>query len=213
LSTDHPRTPQRQWLSQDLSSTGFDNCSAAHSFVGTIQTGQLDTVRENLTGRQQAAVEYGVGATAAGVTRFLFGREVVEAARVAFADAPETFPAHLAIPVQAKPDDGTEAESNRALAALEDAARATGTWISGAVSAAGAGVATAAGTVTHPFRSVDLDGDGIPDAPQALTAAKGVGGAIAGAAGTVGGAAASLFKSRKRGRHAAGTDTPAEPGE
>jgi hypothetical protein len=27
LSTDHPRKPQRQWLGQDLSSTGFDNCS------------------------------------------------------------------------------------------------------------------------------------------------------------------------------------------
>ena len=120
---------------------------------------------------------------------------MVDAARVAFADAPDDFPAHLAIPVKAKPDgDDAEAEPNRALAALEDAAKATANWISGAANAAGAGVATAAGAVARPFRSVDLDGDGIPDAPQALTAAKGVGGAIAGAAGAVGGAAASLFK-------------------
>ena len=183
--------------------------SAAQSLVGTIQTGQLDTVRVNLSGRQQAAIEYGVGALAGGVTRFLFGREVVDAARIAFADAPDEFPAHLAIPVKAKPDrDGAEAEPNRALTALEDAARATGNWISGTANAAGAGVATAAGAVARPFRSVDLDGDGIPDAPQALTAAKGVGGAIAGAAGTVGGAAASLFKNKKRGRHAADADRP-----
>ena len=176
---------------------------------GTIQTGQLDTVRLNLSGKQQAAIEYGVGALAGGVTRFLFGREVVDAARVAFADAPDEFPAHLAIPVKAKPeDDDVEAEPNRALAALEDAAKATGNWISDAANAAGAGVATAAGAVARPFRSVDLDGDGIPDAPQALTAVKGVGGAIAGAAGAVGGAAASLFKTKKRGRHAADADRP-----
>jgi hypothetical protein len=60
--------------------------------------------------------------------------------------------------------------------------------------------------VARPFRSVDLDGDGIPDAPQALTAVKGVGAAIADAAGTVGGAAASLFKTKKLGRHAPDAD-------
>lgn len=180
---------------------------AAQSLVRTIQTGQLDTVRLNLNGTQQAAIEYGVGALAGGVTRFLFGREVVDAARVAFADAPDEFPAHLAIPVKAEPeDDDVEAEPNRALAALEDAAKATGNWISDAANVAGAGVAAAAGAVARPFRSVDLDGDGIPDAPQALTAVKGVGGAIAGAAGAVGGAAASLFKTKKLGRHAPGAD-------
>jgi hypothetical protein len=176
---------------------------AAQSLVRTIQTGQLDTVRSNLTGKQQTAIEYGVGAVAGGVTRFLFGRDVVDAARVAFADAPDEFPTHLAIPVKAKPDDDdVEAEPNRAFAALEDAAKATGNWISDAANVAGAGVATAAGAVARPFRSVDLDGDGIPDAPQALTAVKGVGGAIAGTAGAVGGAAASLFKTKKLGRHA-----------
>jgi hypothetical protein len=191
---------------------------AAQRLVGTIQTGRLDTVRANLSGKRQAAVEYGVGALAGGVTRFLFGREVVEAARVAFADAPEKFPAHLAIPVKAKPEDAdVEAEPNRALAALEDAAKATGTWISEAANTAGAGVATAAGAVTRPFRSVDLDGDGIPDAPRALTAVKDMREAITGAAGTVGDAAASLFKPKKRGRHADGVaqieDTPADAGQ
>ena len=35
LSTDHPRTLQRQWLSQGLSSTGFDNCSPEELAAGT----------------------------------------------------------------------------------------------------------------------------------------------------------------------------------
>ncbi|MGI5180522.1 hypothetical protein ACQEVZ_29830 [Dactylosporangium sp. CA-152071] len=180
---------------------------AAQSLVRTMQTGQLDTLRMNLSGKQQATIEYGVGALAGGVTRFLFGRQVVEAARVAFADPPDTFPAHLAIPVKVKrEDEDGNAEPNRALAALEGAAKATGSWLSGAASAAGSGVATAAGAVSRPFRSVDLDGDGIPDTPQALTAVKSVGGAIAGAAGTVGGAAVSLFKTKKLGRNATGAD-------
>jgi hypothetical protein len=179
---------------------------AAHSLVSTIQTGHLDTLRLNMSGKQQAAIEYGVGAVAGGITRFLFGREVVDAARVAFADAPVEFPPHLAVPVRATPDDDVEAEPNRALAALEDAGKATGHWIAHAANAAGAGVTTAAGAVTRPFRSVDLDGDGIPDAPQALTAVKGVGGAVTGAAGAIGRIGASLFKTKQRGRHAAGAD-------
>jgi hypothetical protein len=183
---------------------------AAQSLVRTIQTGQLDTVRESLTGKQQSAIEYGVGALGGGVARFVFGREVIKAARIAFADAPDAFPASLALPLTPTPDaDDNEAEPNSALAALEDAAKATGNWISDAASTVGAGVATgaaaagsgvvgAAGTVTRAFRSVDIDGDGIPDEPQMLTTVKGVGGAIAGAADSVGGRVAGLFKPKKR---------------
>jgi Tfp pilus assembly protein PilE len=184
---------------------------AAQSLVQTIQTGQLDTVRMGLTGKQQTAVEYGVGALAGGVTRFVFGRDVVNASRTAFADAPDVFPAHLDVPVKAKPDtDEQDTEPNRALAALEDAAKATGSWVadtassvgsgvaSGAV-AVGSGVASAASSVSRPFRGVDLDGDGIPDEAQALTVVKGVGGAIAGAADAAGGKVAGLFKPKKRG--------------
>ncbi|KHL01087.1 hypothetical protein LK10_17895 [Sinomonas humi] len=186
---------------------------AAQSLVRTIQTGQLDTVRENLSGKQQTAIEYGVGALAGGVARFVFGREVIESARAAFADAPEVFPPHLAVPLKEKPGaDDTEAELNPALAALEDAAKATGNWIadtastvSGGVAtgalAVGTGVTSAADTVTRPFRRVDIDGDGVPDEPQALTKVKGVGGAIAGAADAVGGSVVGLFKSKKRGKN------------
>jgi len=189
---------------------------AAQSLVRTMETGQLDTVRQNLSGKQQATIEYGVGALAGGVTRFVFGREVVTAARAAFADAPDVFPEHLA--VNAKDDsnsEDSEFEQNRALAAMEDAAKLTGSWIAGTAStvgggvatgaaAVGAGVATAADTVSRAFRSVDIDGDGIPDEPQALTAVKGVGGAIAGTAGSVGGGVAGLFKRKKRGEQTSG---------
>lgn len=182
---------------------------AAQSFVRTIQTGQLDTVRENLGGKQQAAIEYGIGALVGGAARFVFGREVIEASRIAFANAPDDFPAHLAMTLATKPDDDSEAEPNVALATLEDAAKATGTWIAGAAStvrggvstgaaSVGTGVASVAGTVTRAFRSVDIDGDGIPDEPQALSAVKGIGGAIAGKADAVGGNVAGLFKSKKR---------------
>jgi hypothetical protein len=191
---------------------------AAQSLVRTIQTGQLNDVRENLGEKQQAVIEYGVGAFAGGVTRFVFGREVIQAARVAFATAPGEFPAHLELPLNAKPGDDGEDEPNAAIAALEDAAKATGTWIAGAAGAvggtvaagavvAGTGVASAAGTVTRAFRSVDIDGDGIPDEARAVTAVKSVGGAVAGVADSLGGSVAGLFKSRKRRERAGGEAT------
>jgi hypothetical protein len=182
---------------------------AAQDLVRTIQTGQLDTVRMNLSGRQQAAIEYGVGALAGGVTRFVFGRDVVDASRTAFADAPDAFPAHLSIPVKSNAkDDFAEEEPNRALAALVDAANATGNWFAYTANTVGGGVATGAvvvgtgvasatDTVTRPFRRVDLDGDGIADEPLAVTRVKGVGGAIAGAADAVGDTFAGLFKPKK----------------
>ncbi|MCT9867818.1 hypothetical protein [Paenarthrobacter aurescens] len=182
---------------------------AAQSLVRTIQTGQLDTVRETLSGKQQSAIEYGVGALAGGVSRFVFGRDVVVAARAAFPEAPEEFPESLGLQDKSSDADARESEPNRALAALEDAAKSTGSWITGTASTVGGGVATgatavgsgvagAAAAVSRPFRAVDVDGDGIPDEPQALSAVKGLGGALAGATGAAGGRVAGLFKSRKR---------------
>jgi hypothetical protein len=173
---------------------------AAQSLVRGVQTGVLEDIRGGLDGRQQAAVDYGVGALVGGITRFVFGREVVDAAQSAFSDAPDTFPAYLDVP--AKPEKGDN-DPNRALEALEDAAKAVGAGVSTGAVAIGTGVASAADVVTRRFRSVDLDGDGVPDEPQALTAVKGAGGAIAGAAGAVGGGVSGLFKPKKRGRHAA----------
>jgi hypothetical protein len=82
--------------------------------------------------------------------------------------------------------------------------KADGAGVSSDAVAVGTGVTSAADVVTRPFRSVDLDGDGVPDEPQALTAVKSAGGAIAGAAGAVGDGVSGLLKPKKRGRHAAG---------
>lgn len=144
---------------------------AAQNLVRTVQTGQLETVRSALNGKQQSVIEYGVGALAGGATRFLFGGEVVEASRLAFAEAPSEFPHHLSDALLAKVEE--EQEPNRALVVLEDAAKATGGWVT-----------SAADKSTRPFRRVDLDGDGIPDEPLALSAVKGAGGAVAGAVST-----------------------------
>ena len=174
---------------------------AAQRLVRGVQTGVLEDIRGELDGRPQAAVEYGVGALVGGITRFVFGREVVDAAQSAFPDAPDTFPAYLDVP--AKPEKADN-DPNRALEALQDAAKAVGAGVSTGAVAVGTGVASAADVVTRSFRSVDLDGDGVPDEPQALTAVKGVGGAPAGAAGAVGAGVPGLFKPKKRGKHAAG---------
>ncbi len=178
---------------------------AAQQLVRGVQTGRLENVRAGLGAKQQAAVEYGVGALVGGVNRFVFGREVVDAAQEAFADAPEQFPAHLAIEIKDKSEK--DEKPNRALIALQDAARSTGSWAGDTAHTIGAGVATAAGTVSRPFRSVDLDGDGIAEEPQALSAVKGVGGAIAGAASTVAGKFAAPFK--RKNSEPSTTDTPA----
>lgn len=60
------------------------------------------------------------------------------------------------------------------------------------------GVVSAAATLTRPFRSMDIDGDGSPDEPKALAAVKGLGGAIVGAADAAGGRVAGMFMSKKR---------------
>jgi hypothetical protein len=180
--------------------------------VRGVQTGVLEGIRDRLDGKQLTKVEYGAGALVEGTTRFVFGREVVKASQSAFPDAPDTFPAYLDVPEM--PEDADD-EPNRALEALEDAAKAFGESMSTGALAVGTGIASAADAVSRPFRSVDLDGDGVPDEPQALTAVKGVGGAIAGAAGAVGGgfSGLSLFKSKKHGKHAAdGTQRELEAG-
>lgn len=198
---------------------------SAQSFVRTIQTGQLDTVREGLTGKQQSAIEYGVGTVVGGVARFVFGRQVIEASRSAFAAPPEAFPNRLALTLKTKAaDEADDAEVNRVLASMRESARSTGDWIAGAAGtvgsgvskgtvAVGTGVATAADKATRHFRSVDLDGDGIPDEARALTVVKGAGNSIAGAAGAVGGKASALFKSRKPRPDADGIGADIEPPE
>ncbi|GIF47215.1 hypothetical protein DFJ67_7161 [Asanoa ferruginea] len=198
----HIATGQKDWSHWANTLAHSLPAGAAQELVRGVQTGRLEDVRAGLGAKQQTAVEYGVGALVGGVTRFVFGRAVVDAAQEAFADPPAEFPSHLTVEAKKKPEK--DDEPNRALSALQDAARSTGSWVGDSAHAIGSGVETAAGTVTRPFRSVDLDGDGIPDEPQALTAVKGVGGAISGAATTVVGKFATPFKRKK-------SEPPADP--
>ncbi|AMM20631.1 hypothetical protein AX769_11370 [Frondihabitans sp. PAMC 28766] len=125
---------------------------AAQSFVRTIETGQLNAVRTNLGTKKQAAVDYGVGALTGGVARFVFGRDVIQSSRVAFAAAPREFPAHLAlregIQVVGK---GPDSSASRAVAGLESAAAATGHAISGVTGKAAGGVVGAAKGIADRF--------------------------------------------------------------
>lgn len=134
------------------------------------------------------AVPFGVGAVIGGVGSFTFGRDVVKAARVAFPDPPAQFPAALVEFEKAAP---AEAEPSRAMAALEAAKTNVADF--------GDEIWGAATRATEVFRSVDLDGDGIPDEARALTAVKGAGSAIKGAATGAAGAVSGVFRRKRAG--------------
>jgi hypothetical protein len=149
------------------------------------------------------AVPFGVGALIGGVGSFTFGRDVVKSARVAFPDTPTAFPAALA---EFEKPASESVGPSRAAAALQSAADS--------VSDFGEDVWGTVTRATDVFRSVDLDGDGIPDEARALTAVKGAGSAVKGAGSAVKGAAAgaagavgSVFR-RKRGAEAVTAEGP-----
>ncbi|WP_144794210.1 hypothetical protein [Microbacterium paludicola] len=126
------------------------------------------------------AIPFGVGAVIGGLGSFTFGRDVVKSARVAFPETPQEFPEWL---LDYERPERVAAEPTRAALALEAAssnAKDFGESVWGKVTAA-----------TEAFRSVDLDGDGIPDEARALTAVKRAGTGIAGTANK----AADAFRS------------------
>lgn len=127
------------------------------------------------------AVPFGVGAVIGGVGSFTFGKDVVKAARLAFPVPPRVFPASLED--FRKPEPETS-DPSRAVVALHAA--------KGGLADFGEDAWESVTRVADAFRSVDLDGDGIPDEARALTAVKGTGlaikGAAAGAAGALGAA-------------------------
>jgi len=129
------------------------------------------------------AVPFGLGAIIGGVGSFTFGSDVVKAARIAFPEPPTEFPESLTDFQKPAPES---VEPTRAAKALEAAA--------GNVSDFGESLWEKATGTVDLFRSIDIDGDGIPDEARALTAAKNTGSAIRGAA--TGGAATvgALFK-------------------
>ncbi len=145
------------------------------------------------------AIPFGVGAVIGGVGSFTFGRDVVKAARVAFPQPPVGFPAVLAEFQRPAPEP---AEPSRAVAALHAAA--------GGVVDFGEDVWASVTKATEVFRSVDLDGDGIPDEARALTAVRGAGFAIKGAAVGAAGAVGAALRRKGDDEKAAG-DAPHEP--
>jgi hypothetical protein len=125
------------------------------------------------------AIPFGVGAIIGGMGSYYFGRDVVKAARLAFPVSPADFPEWLH--EYTKAERGAP-EPSRAAAAMQAAG--------GNVKEFGEDVWDKLGAATEAFRSVDLDGDGIPDEARALTAVKRAGSA----ASAVGGRAVDAFR-------------------
>lgn len=128
-------------------------------------------------------IPFGIGAAAGGLASYKFGSDVVKAARVAFPQPPDDFPPALLD--FAKPEPGASAPS-RAAQALQSAKGNVADF-----SEASWGKAT---DVVGVFRSVDTDGDGLPNEARALTAAKRAGSAVKGATASGVGAVSSRLK-------------------
>jgi hypothetical protein len=157
-------------------------------------------VRNSAPGSLGKALPFGVGAVSGGVGSFTFGRDVVKAAHIAFPEPPADFPPLLADFQKPEPKP---AEPSRAVVALQAAA--------GGVANFGEDVWGTATKASEVFRSVDLDGDGIPDEARAFTAVRGAGSAFKGAAAGAAGAVGGVFR-RKRDRGIAdeASDEPAK---
>jgi hypothetical protein len=125
------------------------------------------------------AIPFGVGALIGGVGSFTFGRDVVKSARVAFPQPLTEFPAALEEVVKADPESVAPSRAAAALQSAADSVSDFGEDVWGTVTRAG-----------DVFRSVDLDGDGVPDEARAITAVKGAGSAVKGAGSAVKAAAA-----------------------
>lgn len=148
------------------------------------------------------AIPFGVGAVIGGVGSFYFGKDVVKAGRVAFPDTPDSFPDWL----QDYEKPAREpAEPSRALVALESAKNNVKDF--------GSDVWDKVGSATEVFRSVDLDGDGIPDEARALTATKNAGTAAAGAAKIVGSTTKAFSEKATRGLRSVDLDGDGIPDE
>ena len=111
-------------------------------------------------------IPFGIGAVVGGLGSFTFGRDVVKATRIAFPKPPAEFPD--ALRDFSKPDLAVLSQS-RAVKAMQAAAAHASDF--------GEAVWGKANVAMDVFRSVDLDGDGVPDEARALTAAKAAGAA------------------------------------
>ncbi|WP_156155762.1 hypothetical protein [Demequina phytophila] len=129
-----------------------------------------------------------VGAVAGGATSLFFGNSVVKGCREGFSAPADTWPEWLELTYS---DGSDEPEPSRAVLAMRAAADSA--------KELGEGAWSKLYDATDVFRSVDLDGDGVPDEARALTALKGastaVGAATGDAAKAVGAAAGGAAKS------------------
>lgn len=136
-------------------------------------------------------VPFGLGAAIGGIGSFTFGRDVVKAARLAFPETPAEFPESLLnFEASDSEKDAAGSASTRAVAAFVAA--------KGSVADFGQSVWDKTTDAASVFRSVDLDGDGIPDEARAVTAAKRAGSGIKSAAVGSAGAVGSLFKRKSK---------------
>ncbi len=186
------------------------------SILDAAQNLARDRLPEKAKAAGTRLIPGGIGMMLGGIGGFTTGNDVIQAAKQAFGAAPERLPEWLE-PIDSDGDgapDPTAFETGmrNALGKFVEvsggAVEEAGGGISIAAAAVGGGVTAAAAGVSRPFRSVDLDGDGIPDEARAVTAAKDVSRVAVGAAGAVRGSVTSLFK-RKQDRDDA-TDTPAD---
>lgn len=136
-------------------------------------------------------VPFGLGAAIGGIGSFTFGRDVVKAARLAFPETPAEFPESLLNYEASESDkDAAASASTRAVSAFAAAKNSVADF--------GQSVWDKTTDAASVFRSVDLDGDGIPDEARAVTAAKRAGTGIKSAAVGSAGAVGSLFKRKSK---------------
>lgn len=133
------------------------------------------------------AVPFGIGAIIGGVGSFTFGKDVVKASRTAFPTAPEAFPEWLNDFAKEKRAPG---EQPRAFVAMRAAA--------GNVADFGEDVWEKVTSAADVFRSVDIDGDGVPDKARARSAVEDAGSAVRDVASQAADAVGSLFRKKKR---------------
>lgn len=133
------------------------------------------------------ALPFGVGAVMGGVGSFTFGRDVVKAARQALPELTDVFPEALARFEKLEAED---ADPSRAVAAMKAAA--------GNVSDFGEDVWGKAMGAAAVFRSVDLDGDGVPDEARAWTATKSAASGAKGLASRGAGSVAGALRRDKK---------------
>jgi len=185
----------------DLLGTGIP-ADIVPSIIESAQKLAKDKLPEKAISTGTRLMPGGIGMVLGGIGGYTAGNDVVTAARQAFGALPDTLPAWLE-PIDADGDgipDPSAFETNMrgALGKFVEGSNAGAAGITNAANAVGSGVAIAATNVSRQFRSVDLDGDGIPDEARALTAAKSAGSAIKGGAAGAVGAVGSLFKRKNR---------------